>query len=170
MLNLKQKYRCRCHHTTSKTRNNLRVCRIAWSKIASDRIDWRKVLPPWHRCLICETPRSNDVLIRMLPLSFRATLYSSISIPFFHRCSPAAPVSRYMNGAGLKHEGIPWHKDEITSALETPSGWDWKKIEITPVANGSLLNPVRVPTRFRPSTISNLFLSSCGLRERDRNR
>lgn len=86
-----------------------------------------------RQSLICETflvcarrLRKRRAAAYLPPrLSLSAFPSPDIDLSFFvSSFARRAPVSRYMNEGGLKRRGIPWHKGEITSALETPSGRD----------------------------------------------
>lgn len=142
-------------------RDNLRVYRIAWSKIAGNRVDWRKLLLlllllsllffllllflRWRRCLICETSRSRKDAassVPALPLPFDID-------SFFRRSPPTAPVSRYMNEGGLKREASLGTKTKLRRPSRRPRAEIEKNRNYTRRERKPARSR-RIPMRFNP--------------------
>lgn len=143
----------------SRMRDNLRVYRIAWSKITGNRIDWRELLflllfflllLRWRRCLICEISRSSGVLVRMLPLLSLCYLCPSISIPFFAVPRPPRQFRDIWTRVVLSARHPLAQRRNYVGPRDA-LGPRLKKIEITPVANGSPLDPAAFPWDLTPS-------------------
>lgn len=139
--------------------DNLRVCRIAWSKIAGNRIDWKKVLSASvaPRRLICETSCSSAVLVRMLASFIPLALLLCLDIDlFFRRCSSTVCQIYEQGGVALKCETSLGTKTKLRrpSRHAFPLGPRLKKIEITFVANGS--PPLDPPRSHEASSLSLL--------------